>query len=221
MHQDITYYLKKRHTAKAYDPSKKISSGDIEKIKDLLRFSPSSVNSQPWHFIIASTTEGKERIAKSTERLYPFNRDSILNASHVVVFCSRQEIDKSYLSHIFEQEEKDQRFSGDAEAFKSKVHAGRSFFVNMHKYDCKDLQHWVDKQVYLNMGQFLLGVATLGLDATPMEGVELAVLDEEFGLREKGFTSLAVVTLGYHGEEDFNAGLPKSRLPYSEIITEL
>lgn len=221
MNQDITHYVKKRHSAKAYDPNMKISSEDVEKIKELLRFSPSSVNSQPWHFIIASTPAGKERIAKSTERLYPFNKDSILNASHVVVFCSRHKIDKSYLSLILEQEEKDQRFSNDAEAFKSKVRMGRSMFVNLHKYDYKDLQHWVDKQVYLNIGQFLLGVSTLGVDATPMEGVELAVLDEEFGLREKGYTSLVVVTLGYHAEEDFNASLPKSRLPYSEILTEL
>ena len=94
-------------------------------------------------------------------------------------------------------------------------------FVNMHKHDYKDLQHWVDKQVYLNVGQFLLAVSTLGIDATPMEGIEVAVLDEEFGLREKGYTSLVVVPIGYHSEEDFNAKLPKSRLPYSEILTEI
>jgi nitroreductase/dihydropteridine reductase len=80
----------------------------------------------------------------------------------------------------------------------------------------------MDKQVYLNIGQFLLGVATLGIDATPMEGIETKVLDEEFGLREKGYTSLVVVPLGYHNqEEDYNAVLPKSRLPYSEILTEV
>lgn len=44
---------------------------------------------------------------------------------------------------------------------------------------------------------------------------------EEFSLREKSYTSLVVVPLGYHAEEDFNAKLPKSRLPYSEILTEV
>ncbi len=222
MNYDITHYAKTRHTTKAYDPSKKISPENIEKIKELLRFSPSSTNMQPWHFILAGTNEGKARIAKSTERLYPFNKASIINASHVVVFASRLELPETFLLHVLEQEEKDGRFAGDPNTFKPQMHAGRSMFANIHKQDMKDVQHWMDKQVYLNIGQFLLGVAALGIDATPMEGIETAVIDAEFGLREKGYSSLVVVPLGYRDEEkDFNAKLPKSRLPYADILTEV
>lgn len=220
MNNDITYYAKHRHTAKAYDPSKKISDEDVEKIKELLRFSPSSVNSQPWHFILASTPEGKARVAKGTE-VYPFNTQSILDASHVVVFCSRLEIEQEYLSKLLEQEDRDERFAADPD-FKKRQDGARNFFINIHKHDYKDVQHWMDKQTYLNLGQFLLGVATLGIDATPMEGIDTKAIDEEFGLREKGYNSLVVVPLGYHDtEKDFNAGLQKSRLPYSEILTEV
>ena len=95
---------------------------------------------------------------------------------------------------------------------------GRLTFVNMHRYDNKDLQYWCEKQVYLNMGSFLLGVAELGIDAVPMEGFDAKVLDEELGLREKGFTSIGIVSVGYHAESDFNAKLPKSRLSKEEII---
>jgi nitroreductase/dihydropteridine reductase len=35
-------------------------------------------------------------------------------------------------------------------------------------------------------------------------------MDAELGLRERGFTSVVVLSLGYHSEEDFNAGLGKS-----------
>ena len=58
MEHDITHYAKTRHTAKAYNPDKKISDENVEKIKELLRFSASSTNAQPWHFVIASTDEG-------------------------------------------------------------------------------------------------------------------------------------------------------------------
>ncbi len=221
MEHDITYYAKKRHTAKAYEPNKKISNGNMEKIKELLRYSASSTNSQPWHFLIASTDKGKSRIAKANEAMYPFNNPSILGASHVVVFCSRLTIEEDHLSKVLEQEEKDGRFDADP-AFKEQMDAGRKFFINLHKHDYKDVQHWMDKQVYLNIGQFLLGIATLGIDATPMEGIDVKSIDEEFGLREKGYTSLVAVTLGYHHpENDYNATLPKSRLPYSEILTEV
>ncbi|MFA1646068.1 MAG: NAD(P)H nitroreductase, partial [Enterobacteriaceae bacterium] len=49
---------------------------------------------------------------------------------------------------------------------------------------------------------------------------DAAVLDEEFGLKAQGFTSVVVVPVGYHSVEDFNASLPKSRLPLSTIVTE-
>ena len=221
MEHDITYYAKKRHTTKAYDPNRRIPDETVEKLKELLRFSPSSTNIQPWHFVIASTQEGKERVAKATEK-YPFNRPSILNASHVVVFASRLAVDEDYLQHVLEQEDKDGRFDADKETHKPVMHGGRSLFVNLHKQDFKDVQHWMDKQVYLNLGQFLLGAAALGVDATPMEGIEIPVLDAEFGLREKGYSAVFVVPLGYHDpEQDYNASLPKSRLPYSDILTEV
>jgi hypothetical protein len=38
-------------------------------------------------------------------------------------------------------------------------------------------------------------------------------LDLSLGLREKGLTSVVLVSLGYRSESDFNAALPKSRLP--------
>lgn len=220
MEKDITHYLHNRHTVKAYDADKKISNDNVEKIKELLRFSPSSTNAQPWHFILASTNEAKERIAKANEDMYPFNNPSILAASHVVIFCSRLAIEEDHLSKVLAQEEKDGRFP--EQEHKDGMDTGRKFFINIHKHDYKDVQHWMDKQVYLNIGQFLLGVATLGIDATPMEGIDIKSIDKEFGLREKGYTSLVAVALGYHHpEEDYNAKLPKSRLPYSEILTEI
>ena len=37
MNHDITYYAKKRHTAKASDPSKEISDADIVKIDGIVK----------------------------------------------------------------------------------------------------------------------------------------------------------------------------------------
>ena len=189
---DITYFAKHRHTVKAFDPDRKI------------------------------TAENVDRVARSTDERYPFNSPSIRNASHVVVFASRLAIDEDFLLKVLDQEEQDGRFDSDPETFRAQMHGGRSLFVNLHKQDMKDVQHWMDKQVYLNIGQFLLGVATLGIDATPMEGIDTKALDEQFGLREQGYNSLVVVALGYSDEEaDYNAKLPKSRLPLSEILTEV
>ncbi|APG61562.1 NAD(P)H nitroreductase [Sphingorhabdus lutea] len=217
---DIVTTAKSRYTTKSYDVTRRINDVDVQVIRELLRFSPSSTNAQPWHFILASTQEGKERIAKSTDGVYIFNRAKIVDASHVVVFAARNEIDEEYLQHILKIEEDDNRFVADPQMLREQMHGARSMFVNMHK-DAGDLDAWTQAQTYLNIGQFMLGVAALGIDATPMEGVDLGILDAEFGLKEKGFRSLVVVSLGYRAADDFNAALPKSRLSEAEIITEI
>lgn len=104
---------------------------------------------------------------------------------------------------------------------KAANHKGRTFFADMHRKELKDDDQWMAKQVYLNVGNFLLGVAAMGLDAVPIEGVDFAILDEEFDLKAQGYTSLVVVPVGHHSVEDFNASLPKSRLPQSTTITEI
>ena len=218
---NITDIAKARYAAKSFDTSRKISDSDIEKVKDLLRFSPSSTNAQPWHFLLLSSDEGKERLAKANEQKFPFNNPSIRNASHVVVFGARTEITEDHLLHVLAQEEADGRFDSDPETHKTQMHAGRSMFVNIHR-NLGDVAAWNAHQVYLNVGQFLLGVAALGIDATPMEGIDTDAVNVEFGLTEQGLTSLVVVPIGYrNAAEDYNATLPKSRLPLNEILTEV
>ena len=46
-----------------------------------------------------------------------------------------------------------------------------------------------------------------------MEGFDAKILDEELGLNARGLSSIVIPSLGYHSSEDFNAKLPKSRLP--------
>lgn len=216
---DVIKVLSERYSSKDFDPNKKISEEDFAKVKEILRMSLSSTNLQPWHFVIASTEEGKKRMAKGTEGFFHFNAEKVLNASHVVLFCSKTIVDEDYLQHISDAEESDGRYP--SEEIKQKVNGGRHIFADIHKYDLKDLQHWMEKQIYLNLGNFLLSVATLGIDACPMEGLDMKALDEEFGLREKGFTAIAAVSIGYRAESDFNAPdkTPKSRLSEQEIMT--
>lgn len=215
----LTALAKSRYTTKAYDATRKIPQETIETLLDQLRHSPSSVNSQPWHFIVASDEQGKARVAKGAEGGFVYNESKILNASHVIVLCTRTEMPEAHLQAVLAKEESDGRFANhEAKAGQDKSRRG---YVNMHKFDQKDVQHWMEKQTYLALGTLLLGAASLGVDATPMEGFDFKKLDEELGLRDKGFTSLVIVSLGYRSEGDFNAKLPKSRLPAESVFTFL
>jgi nitroreductase / dihydropteridine reductase len=210
---------KKRYAAKAFDKAKPIPADAVQAMKELLRLSPSSVNSQPWHFIMGLTDAGKARIAKAAEGHYVYNKPKILNAGAVVVFCARTGLDDAYLQKLLDCEQADGRFA-TPEA-RAGMQATRETYVNLHKKERNDVFLWTSKQVYLNAGAFLLGVSSLGLDAVPIEGFDAPALDREFGLTAKGFASAVIVAVGHHAADDFNFGVPKSRLPMGEVVEEV
>lgn len=218
---DIARIATTRHTCKAYDATRKIPADKVEELKTLLRYAPSSVNSQPWHFFIAETDAGKARLAKATPEGSPYaaNLPKVKNASHVVALCARTNVNDTHLATLLAQEEKDGRFP--TPEGKEMQNKGRNFYVGLHRNDPQDMQAWTQKQVYLALGTLLLGAAALGIDATPIEGFDPQALDQELALNEKGLTSVVMVALGYRSTEDFNAKLPKSRLAAETVLTTI
>ncbi|MCL2524316.1 MAG: oxygen-insensitive NAD(P)H nitroreductase [Betaproteobacteria bacterium] len=216
---DITRYARARYAAKAYDPARKIPAPLIEQLRTLLRLAPSAVNAQPWHFVLAATDAGKARIAKATHGPYAYNAPKITAASHVFVLCTRHTLTDAHLETLMEQETRDGRLPtpNDRQMRREIL----SSYVDMHRYSHRDANAWMEKQTYIALGFLLLGAAQLELDATPIEGFDSAVLDRELGLRERGFVSSVIVPIGYHGADDFNANLPKSRLAAETLFTDI
>lgn len=211
--------LNTRYATKKFAPTKRLTDEQFEQVKALLRLSPSSVNSQPWHFVLASSAEGKARLAKGAEGAYAANHPKIMEASHVVLFCAKTDISDAYLQKVTDQEDADGRFpKPEAKEMALKV---RGFYADLHRKEWDDVACWTQKQVYLNIGNLLLGAGMLGIDAVPIEGVDLEVLNQEFDLPNQGLTAVAVVALGFHAEDDFNAQLPKSRFSEDELFTLL
>ncbi|MBP9035330.1 MAG: nitroreductase family protein, partial [Pseudomonadales bacterium] len=85
---DIALVARRRHSCKAFDGGRKIPPELFGQLRELLRWSPSSTNSQPWHFVVATTPEGKARVAESAHGLFAYNAPKIQDASHVVVLCA-------------------------------------------------------------------------------------------------------------------------------------
>lgn len=212
--KSIADVAQRRYTCKAYDPSTKIPKDAIEQLYTVLRNSPSSVNSQPWHFMIAESDAAKEKILPA---IFEFNRPRILNASHVVIFLSRNEFPNEYLTQIVDQEEQDQRFP-KAE-MKEANDKGRRYFVGLNSESEADLHNWQNKQIYIALGNLLFAAAALDIDSTPIEGFDAKKLDEILDLTAKGYRSVVIASLGYRSEEDFNADFKKSRLPFEDIFT--
>ena len=198
-----------RYSTKAYDPARTAPAAAIDALLELLRQSPSSVNSQPWHFVVAGTPAARARVAKGMPGRYAYNLPKVTNASHVIVLCARLDMPESYLAHLLDQEASDGRF-GDAAARATQAKTRNSYVDPLRAVD-QALPHWLEKQTYLALGALLLGAACLGLDATPMEGFDRQALDAELGLADQGFGSLVVVTLGLPGGDRFQTPACRNR----------
>lgn len=211
---DIVALTKKRYTAKAYDKSRKISQADMDQLCEVLRNAPSSVNSQPWHHFVLGTDGAKAQI---NDAIRDFNQARVKDASHVIVMCAQSTFTEAHYNNLLEQEDKDGRFPNEEN--KRAQDSGRRYFVNLNETSPESLLAWESKQIYLAAGFLFLAAASLGIDATPIEGFYAEKMDELLGLSQKGLKSVFVVGLGYHSQEDFNVHLAKSRLTKDKIFT--
>jgi len=192
---------KNRYTTKTYNRNERISDETIEKLKEIIRLSPSSINSQPWKFTFVSNRSIKQRLADASY----WNAQRINEASHLVVFSAINDIEK------FEQQIKENLPEGSVNYYNQ--------FVKP-KGDT-EIQSWLQHQVYLSLGFFLSACASLNIDSTPMEGL----INDEYDniLQLNGYKTLFAVAIGYRNPEDTNqpSVKPKSRLLLEQVVQSI
>ncbi len=193
--------MESRYTTKKYDSSKKIDQHLIKELKQILRLSPSSINSQPWKFTFVSNQKTKEKLLKVSW----INTPKVLDSDTVVVFSRINNLD------YFEQRIEKELPEGAVNYYKEMV---------KQKPD-DEIKAWFDKQVYLALGVFLSACAEMGIDATPMEGLEPEKYDEILG--QEDHATLVAVAIGYRDPEDANqpSKKPKSRMDLDLVIEEI
>ncbi|CAI3950797.1 Nitroreductase (NfnB) (PDB:1F5V) [Commensalibacter communis] len=211
---DIVEISEKRYTAKRYDKNKSVSREDLEKLLTVLRNSPSSVNSQPWHFVVVNNATSQNKILPA---ILDFNHARITDSTYTIIFCIKTSLDNDYLTHILDTEIQDGRFT-KPEIIQS-MDKDRRYFIGLNSITDEKLHSWESCQLYLALGQFMFAAASIGIDSTPIEGFDAQKMDELLGLKEKGLKSIVVASIGYHADNDSNAKRPKSRLPKEEIFT--
>lgn len=190
-----------RYTTKMYNPDLKIQAETIEQLKAILRLSPSSINSQPWKFIFVSSEQMKNELAAVSY----FNEQKIKEASHLVVFSAIDDIAQ------FEQQISENLPEGSVNYY-------NQFLKPLPEAEIKA---WLQHQVYLSLGFFLSACAQLGIDSTPMEGIQSEAYNKVLGLKD--YKTLFAVAIGYRNPEDANqpALKPKSRLAAAHTIQSI
>ncbi len=211
--------LNRRYSTKKYDATRRISPQDMAVIMEALRMTPSSVNSQPWKFIVIASDEAKRRLHDTFVNKFQMNQKHASEASHIILFAYNPRFTVEQYKKAVDAEVSAGHLP--AERYGDMVATG-TFFIEKNADENGINAHWTKAQTYLSLGNALHTAARLGIDSTPMEGVDSELIGEIFKEELNGFVCEVAMALGYHLEgEDYNSGLPKARLALEDVVTVL
>lgn len=198
-----------RHAVKAYNPEKKVSQEDLNKILEAARLAPTSSGLQPFRVIVVENQDLKNKMVEGA-----LNPEVMRDSSHVLVFAawdsySNEKIDKVYDYTTDERDLPRGRFGSYTDKIKE-----------MYGAQTPE-QHFAHtaRQTYIALGLAMAQAAELKIDSTPAEGFSNEVVDEILGLKELGLKSVSLLYLGYRDQDnDWMASMKKVRIPMEEFI---
>ncbi len=117
---DIVSVALQRYSAKAFDPSKKLTAEEADKVKHYYCTAPQ--REFPAVALYCRRKRAKARVTKSAAGKLHVQRTQMLDASHVVVFCAKTRW-TTRLQRVVDQEGADGRFASEAKAANDKVAA--------------------------------------------------------------------------------------------------
>jgi nitroreductase len=197
-----------RYATKKFDSSKKISTEDLNILKEAIRLSASSYGLQPYKVFLIENKDIREQLKE-----FSWRQSQVTDASHLFVFANYVDIQDSHIDNYIDNIAKTRNLKvedlkGFADLMKTKI-------IGLSP-NTKAI--WTSKQAYLAMGNLLNAAAELKIDATPMEGFEPEKYNEILGLNELGLNASLVVPVGYRHEEDYSQHYKKVRKSNEELF---
>lgn len=196
---DFNQIINGRRSIKEYDPAVKISREEMSEIIAQASKAPSSINMQPWRFVVIDSEEGKEKLAP----LSKFNKDKVMSSSAVIaVFADRNNFD--YAEEIYNTAV--ERGYMPKEVKEAQLNFLKPLYLKMSDEQVKDT-------ILLDAGlvsmQLMLVARAYGYDTNPIGGYEKDQIAEAYGLDKNRYIPVMLITIG----KALNEGFQSYRLP--------
>jgi len=212
--KDLTW----RHSTKKYDPSRKVSEEDLEVLYEAMRLSPSSINSQPWKFIVIKSDEAKERMNKTFANKHQYNQPHVFDSTQIILFAHNPYYTRDDYSVVVDKGIEDGRTKPE----NREAAFGSFAFAELNTDENGYTAPWTKAQLYIALGNTLHTLSRLKIDSTPLEGIDIDLVADEFKTELDGYQCDVALAIGYHHpEEDYNAKLPKSRLDKEKVFVHI
>ena len=202
---DFNEIVNGRRSIKQYDPTVKISREEMSEILAQASKAPSSINMQPWRFLVIDSDEGKEKLAP----LASFNKDKVMSSSAVIaVFGDRQNFD--YAEEIYGKAVEHGYMPEEVKEFQ--LNYFKPLYEGLSDDQMKDI-------VLLDSGhvsmQLMLVARAYGYDTNPIGGYDKEQIAEAFGLEKERYIPVMLISIG----KALNEGFQSYRLPVDTITT--
>jgi nitroreductase len=200
---DFKEIIKGRRSIKKYDPSVKISREEMTELLEEATLAPSSINMQPWRFLVIESDEGKATLAP----LAKFNQVQVATSSAVIaVFGDLNNFD--YAEEIYSK-------AVELGYMPADVKDAQLSIITPH---FATIDPVVNKEtVLIDAGlvsmQFMLAARAHGYDTNPIGGYEKDQIAEAFGLDKNRYIPVMLITIGKAAD----SGYPSVRLPIDVV----
>ncbi|NIP96935.1 MAG: NAD(P)H-dependent oxidoreductase [Akkermansiaceae bacterium] len=205
---DLVDHLNWRYAVKVFDPDRRIPPASWTALEQSLVLAPSSFGMQPWKFLVLTDRALRESLVE-----HSWGQRQVVDCSHFVVFAAPTNLGPADVDRFADRttEVRDSP-PGSLDGFRKMV---KGFLAN---FDEEQRLDWACRQIYLALGQLMTSAAVLGIDTCPMEGFSPPDYDRILGLPDQNLTAAVCCGLGYRGEGDKYATLPKVRYPTEEVV---
>lgn len=204
-------HQKWRYATKKFDSTKKISTEDLNTLKEAIRLSSSSYGLQPYKVFIIENGDLRAKLQSSA-----WGQSQIVDASHLIVFANQtnvsdEDID-NYLKNVAETRNiPETALTGYGDFMKGGIGAKA----------VEEKANWTSKQTYLALANLMNAAAELKIDVTPMEGFVPDQVNEILGFNELGLNASLLAPIGYRSEEDATQHHQKVRKSNEELFITL
>lgn len=194
-----------RRSVKNYDPTVKISREEMTEILAEATTAPSSINMQPWRFVVIDTPEGKAKLAE----LAGANTNQVTTSAAVIaVFGDMKSIEKA--DEIYG---KSVELGYMPEDVKEKLLSSiKPLYEKLPDQTMRDI-------VLIDAGlvsmQLMLVARAHGYDTNPIGGYDKQQIAEAFGLDKDRHVPVMIISIGKAATE----GRPSYRLPVDAVTT--
>ncbi|MED4129732.1 nitroreductase family protein [Shouchella miscanthi] len=195
--------LESRKSIRIYDENVKISKEEMTELLAAAIKAPSSVNLQPWRFVVIESDEAKSTLAP----LASFNQNQVKTSSAVIaVFADMNNLD--YLEEIY----------GKAvelglmpeEVKENQVPAIRGLLSGISDQQNKE-------SILIDGGlvsmQLMLTAKAFGYDTNPIGGFDKENIAEAFGLEKERYVPVMLISIGKANE----SGYKSYRMPVEQV----